>query len=184
MRWDNLRVTANTGGADSRGTAPLPLAGLTHNAGMVEVKTPEFKGITFYELRARSILNRIPGDSAVPFRWTINPYRGCTHACVYCFARNSHTYLGLDAGADFDNRIIVKVNAAQLLATELSAASWHGESIAMGTNVDPYQRAEGRYRLMRGLLTVLAERRNPFSILTKGTLILRDLDLLTRAAGR
>ncbi|PZS08621.1 MAG: radical SAM protein [Acidimicrobiales bacterium] len=149
---------------------------------MLEVRTPEFRGITFYELRARSILNRVPGESRMPFRWTINPYRGCSHACVYCFARNTHTYLDLDSGADFDSKIVVKVNAAQLLAKELKAPSWTGESIAMGTNVDPYQRAEGRYRLMRGLLNVLIEHRNPFSILTKGTLILRDIDLLTRAA--
>ncbi len=184
MRWNNLRTNADTDGTDGRGVAQLPLAGLTRGTGLVEVKTPEFRGITFYELRARSILNRVPGESAMPFRWTINPYRGCSHACVYCFARNSHTYLGLDSGADFDSKIIVKVNAAQLLAKELSAASWQGESIAMGTNVDPYQRAEGRYRLMRGLLGVLSEHRNPFSILTKGTLILRDLDLLTQAAQR
>ncbi len=184
MRWDNLRTDVVAGGADRQGTLQLPLAGLAQTPGMVEVKTPEFRGITFYELRARSIVNRVPGDSAMPFRWTINPYRGCSHACVYCFARNTHTYLGLDSGADFDNKIIVKVNATQLLAKELSAASWQGESIAMGTNVDPYQRAEGRYRLMRGLLGVLSEHRNPFSILTKGTLILRDIDLLTQAATR
>jgi len=185
MRWDNLRTDAGAGDTDQTGTGQLPLAGIGHigrGHGMAEVKTPEFRGITFYELHARSILNRVPGESAMPFRWTINPYRGCSHACVYCFARNTHTYLGLDSGADFDNKIVVKVNAARLLAKELSVASWQGESIAMGTNVDPYQRAEGRYRLMRGLLSVLAEHRNPFSILTKGTLILRDLDLLTQAA--
>ena len=115
----------------------------------------------------------------MPFEWTINPYRGCSHACVYCFARNTHTYLDLDAGHDFDTKVVVKVNAAELLRRELAAPRWSGESIAMGTNVDCYQRAEGRYGLMRGIITALRDRANPFSILTKGTLITRDLDLLT-----
>lgn len=181
MRWNNL-LTSTTEPTQPGGALPLPLA--MDEGPVVEVRTPEFRGVTFYELRARSIINKVPGESAMPFRWTINPYRGCTHACTYCFARNTHTYLGLDTGADFDTKIIVKVNAAQLLAKELAAPSWQGESIAMGTNVDPYQRAEGRYRLMRGLLTVLRDRENPFSILTKGTLVLRDLDLLTAAARR
>jgi DNA repair photolyase len=99
-----------------------------------------------------------------------------------CFARKTHTYLDLDSGHDFDSRIVVKVNAPELLRKELSAASWRGQPIAMGTNVDPYQRAEGRYKLTRGILTVLGEYANPYSILTKGTLVLRDLDLLTEAA--
>jgi DNA repair photolyase len=99
-----------------------------------------------------------------------------------CFARNTHTYLDLDSGHDFDSRIVVKVNAPELLRKELGAKSWRGEHVAMGTNVDCYQRAEGKYRLMRGVLTALRDYRNPFSILTKGTLVLRDLDLLTDAA--
>jgi DNA repair photolyase len=101
-----------------------------------------------------------------------------------CFARKTHTYLDLDSGHDFDTRIIVKVNAPELLRKELSAATWRGQPIAMGTNVDPYQRAEGRYQLMRGILGALGEFANPYSILTKGTLVLRDLDLLTEAAKR
>jgi DNA repair photolyase len=99
-----------------------------------------------------------------------------------CFARNTHTYLDLDAGHDFDSKVIVKMNAGQLLRRELGAKRWRGEAIAMGTNVDPYQRAEGRYRLMRDVLGALRDFANPFSILTKGTLILRDLDLLREAA--
>ena len=99
-----------------------------------------------------------------------------------CFARNTHTYLDLDAGHDFDSKIIVKVNAGELIRRELAAPRWRGEHIAMGTNVDCYQRAEGRYRLMPGILTALVDHANPFSILTKGTLILRDLALLSRAA--
>ena len=99
-----------------------------------------------------------------------------------CFARNSHTYLDLDAGHDFDSKVVVKVNAAELLRKKLASPSWPGEHIAMGTNVDCYQRAEGRYQLMRGILAALRDAANPFSILTKGTLILRDLDLLMAAA--
>lgn len=99
-----------------------------------------------------------------------------------CFARNTHTYLDLDYGEDFNSQIVVKVNAPELLRKELTAKSWKGEHIAMGTNVDPYQRAEGRYRLMRGILEALRDFANPFSILTKGSLILRDLDLLQRCA--
>jgi DNA repair photolyase len=99
-----------------------------------------------------------------------------------CFARNSHTYLDLDAGADFDSKVIVKVNAPELLRKKLASPGWQGEHIAMGTNVDCYQRAEGKYELMRGIIAALRDAANPFSILTKGTLILRDLDLLLEAA--
>jgi DNA repair photolyase len=120
----------------------------------------------------------------MPFRWTINPYRGCSHGCVYCFARPTHEYLGLDIGDDFDRRIVVKVNAVERLRAELRSPRWGGESIAMGTNTDPYQPAEGRYRLTRGIVEALSEARNPFSILTKSTLIGRDADLLAEAARR
>ena len=99
-----------------------------------------------------------------------------------CFARNTHTYLDLDAGQDFDTKVVVKVNAPELLRAKLASPRWAGEHIAMGTNVDCYQRAEGRYELMRGIITALRDAANPFSILTKGTLILRDLDLLLSAA--
>ena len=99
-----------------------------------------------------------------------------------CYARSSHTYLDLDAGRDFDTKVVVKVNAPQLLRAKLASPGWGGEHIAMGTNVDCYQRAEGRYRLMRGIIEALRDAANPFSILTKGTLILRDLDLLLESA--
>jgi DNA repair photolyase len=144
--------------------------------------TPGFRGMTFYEVHARSIINQVPAASRMPFRWTINPYRGCGHGCVYCFARNTHTYLDLDAGHDFDSKIVVKVNAPQLTRRELAARRWQGEHVAMGTNVDCYQRAEGRYQLMPGIIGALRDARNPFSILTKGTLILRDLDLIADAS--
>ncbi len=173
MRWNALRVSEDA-------TPELPLG--LGDATVRTFDTPGFRGITFYEIRAKSIINKVPGASRVPFQWTINPYRGCSHACVYCFARNTHTYLDLDAGHDFDSRVVVKVNAGQLLRKELAAPRWPGEHIAMGTNVDCYQRAEGRYRLMPQIIEALRDHANPFSILTKGTLILRDLDLLRQAA--
>jgi DNA repair photolyase len=176
MRWDNLRLD----GVPGDDGEPPALFG----AGAVARRfdTPEFRGMTFYEVHARSIVNRVPSASRLPFTWTVNPYRGCTHACRYCFARQTHTYLDLDAGADFDSRIVVKVNAPALLRRELAAPSWRGEPVAMGTNTDPYQRVEGRYALMPGIIAALTERANPFSILTKGSLILRDLGALRRAA--
>jgi DNA repair photolyase len=143
--------------------------------------TPEFRGIECIEVEARSVINRVPG-TYLPFDWTINPYRGCMHACVYCFARPTHTYLDMNAGRDFETKVVVKVNAPQVLRRELAAKRWKGEHIAMGTGTDPYQRVEGRYRLMRGIIEALIDHRNPFSILTKCTLITRDLDLLLRAA--
>ncbi|HEX8630800.1 MAG TPA: Rv2578c family radical SAM protein [Catenuloplanes sp.] len=339
MRWENLSVATDTSPPERAAPAapPLPLA--LPGATVRTFPTPDFAGMTFYEVRARSIINRVPGASQVPFEWTINPYRGCSHACSYClsgdtpilmadgrtrplgelrtgdaiygtstdddghrryvattvldhwpttrqayrvtladgtvlvasgdhrfltgqgwrhvvdaapgagrrahldvgtqllgvghrgeapaigapvrapasltvlsvqasaaqlplydittgtgdfisngvvshncFARNTHTYLDLDAGHDFDSKIIVKVNAGQLVRRELAAPRWQGQHIAMGTNVDCYQRAEGRYRLMPEILAALRDFANPFSILTKGTLILRDLPLLRQAA--
>lgn len=103
-------------------------------------------------------------------------------SCVYRFAHKTHSYLDLDTGLGFDSQIVVKVNAPELLRRQLGSRRWLGEHIAMGTNVDCYQRAEGRYRLMPGILTALRDHANPFSILTKGTLILRDLDLLVQAS--
>jgi len=152
-----------------------------------EVGRGEFQGMEFLHVEAKRLLNEVKGSGpgspgGLPFRWTVNPYRGCSHSCSYCFARPTHTYLGLDAGADFDQRVVVKVNAPERLRAELAPARWAGELVAMGTNTDPYQRCEGKYRLTRGLIEVLIDAHNPFSILTKSTLILRDLDLLTEAA--
>jgi len=177
MRWENLTV-------DSGGHSRAADAALFGADAVVSrtFDTPEFRGITFHEVRARSIINRVPGASRMPFEWTVNPYRGCSHACVYCFARKSHSYLDLDTGHGFDSQIVVKVNAPDLLRRQLGSRRWLGEHIAMGTNVDCYQRAEGRYRLMPGILGALRDHANPFSILTKGTLILRDLDLLVQAS--
>jgi DNA repair photolyase len=181
MRWDSLRLDGGHGsdGPAGSGTAP---ALFERDAVARTFDTPGFRGMTFYEVHARSIINRVPEASRVPFRWTINPYRGCSHSCKYCFARKSHNYLDLDAGHDFDSKIVVKVNAPVLARRELASPRWQGEHVAMGTNVDCYQRAEGRYRLMPGIIEALRDAANPFSILTKGTLILRDLELLAQAA--
>jgi DNA repair photolyase len=141
----------------------------------------EYRGLTFHEVEAKSIINEAPPGTPW-FRFTINPYRGCSHACVYCFARPTHEYLGFNVGADFDRQIVVKVNAVDLLKAELAPGRWPGEMIAMGTNTDPYQAAEGKYRLTRGIIEVLAERHNPFSVLTKSPLVLRDLDVIAEAS--
>ncbi len=179
MRWDNLSdQAAATGRGPAAAAQPLFEAGAVART----FDTPAFRGMTFHEVRARTIINRVPPASRMSFRWTINPYRGCSHACTYCFARNTHTYLDFDAGHDFDSQIVVKVNAAELARRELAAPRWPGEHVAMGTNVDCYQRAEGRYQLMPGIITALRDAANPFSILTKGTLILRDLELIAAAA--
>ncbi|MFF5367592.1 Rv2578c family radical SAM protein [Streptomyces sp. NPDC013187] len=175
MRWENLTSDSE----HSRADAAL------FGADAVTTRTfdiPEFRGITFHEIRARSIINRVPAVSRMSFQWTVNPYRGCSHACVYCFARKTHSYLDLDTGLGFDSQIVVKTNAPELLRRQLGSRRWQGEHIAMGTNVDCYQRAEGRYRLMPGIISALRDHANPFSILTKGTLILRDLELIEQAA--
>ncbi|MCI1019913.1 radical SAM protein [Microbacterium sp. C5A9] len=330
MRWQGQKV----GEADE---SALP--GLENRAGLVRtVTTPEFAGMTFHEVLSKSALNHVPGASRMPFAWTINPYRGCSHACVYClspdtsilcadgrqrplsdleigdeiigterhgryrryvrttiqakwptrkpayrvaladgteivasgdhrfltdrgwkhvmdaasgqrphlttnnrlmgygtgatgaavgtavkssaglrvvsisaipreqdlldittgtgdfvangvvshncFARGTHEYLDLDGGADFDSQIVVKTNIVEVLQRELRRGSWAHETVALGTNTDPYQRAEGRYRLMPGIIDALAASGTPISILTKGTLIRRDIPVLVRAAQR
>ncbi|MTG90621.1 radical SAM protein [Cellulosimicrobium sp. BIT-GX5] len=334
MRWDGQAI-----GADDGALPGLERAGLVRS-----VRTPEFAGITFHEVTARSALSKVPAMSRMPFRWTVNPYRGCSHACSYCldprtpvlladgtqrpvgdlrvgdeivgtaphgayrryvrtrvldrwttrkrayrvtladgtrlvasgdhrfltergwrhvvggaghrahlalgdvlvgpgaaalaggdavldgrdvtgsdglrvdslealdgpgeetelvdittgtrdfvaagvvshncFARPTHQYLDLDAGEDFDREVVVKVNVDEVLRAELARRSWAHEPVALGTNTDPYQRAEGRYRLMPGIIDALAGSGTPLSILTKGTLLRRDLPLLADASSR
>ena len=174
MRWQGQQLGATDAAA---------LPGLERIDGLVRsVTTPEFAGVTFHEVMAKSALNHVPGASAMPFDWTVNPYRGCTHACTYCFARGTHEYLDLDAGHDFDSQIVVKINVGEVLERELRRGSWQRDPVALGTNTDPYQRAEGRYRLMPGIISALTESGTSFSVLTKGTLIRRDLPLLKDAA--
>ena len=142
---------------------------------------PEALGINFHEVRAKSGLNKVPG-TYLPFNWTINAYRGCAHACNFCFARNTHTYLDLNAGRDFEREIVVKVNIPELVRAELTRPSWKRELVAIGTNTDPYQWAEGRYRLMPPILDALRDTRTPVSVLSKSPLPLRDLDLYLELA--
>ncbi|MGH9246131.1 MAG: radical SAM protein [Acidimicrobiales bacterium] len=144
----------------------------------------EFRGLEFLHVRARRIINEVPGEPRFGFRFTINAYRGCSHACSYCFARPTHAYLDLGIDEDFERKLVVKVNAVERVRAELDPRRWGGDLIAMGTNTDPYQRCEGKYRLTQGIVEALIEFANPFSILTKSTLILRDLDLLVEAVKR
>ncbi|GAB4085821.1 hypothetical protein GCM10028784_24510 [Myceligenerans cantabricum] len=343
VRWEGQELTTDDGALPGLGLPALRATGLVRT-----VRAPEFDGVTFHEVLARSALTKVPAASQMPFRWTVNPYRGCSHACRYClspatpvllgdgtsrplgalvpgdrvvgtlhdagrrvlvetevrdvwrtvkhayqvttadgsvlvasgdhrlltedgwryvahapqeppagtaarpvlrpgdglvgpgpgvgrrgavdvvgrlartapgrivaavedlgharelvdittgsgdfvangvvshncYARGSHTYLDLDAGADFDSQVVVKVNADEVLRAELAKPSWSREPVALGTNTDPYQRAEGRYRLMPGIISALADSGTPFSILTKGTLLRRDLPLLAEVARR
>src|SRR4051794_7937917 len=175
VRWDDLRVEAE----DAR-----TLPGYREPAVVRTFDAPEALDTRFYEVRAKSALNRVPERSRMPFRWTINPYRGCSHACSYCFARPTHKYLDMNAGRDFEREIVVKVNAPELVRAELARPSWKGEHVAMGTNNDPYQWVEGRYKLMPGIWEAMRDFANPCSILTKSPLLLRDLALLKEVAER
>jgi DNA repair photolyase len=174
VRWDSQAIDADDGA----------LPGLQRLGLVRSVRTPQFEGITFHEVLCRSALNKVPNAAMLPFRYTVNGYRGCSHACRYCFARPTHEYLEFDAGRDFDSEIVVKTNVAEVLRRELRRPSWRRETVALGTNTDPYQRAEGRYALMPGIIGALADSGTPFSILTKGTLLRRDLPLLRQAAQR
>jgi len=174
MRWDEQRVEKEEDGR---------LFGLAEEAVVRTFDAPEALGIRFHEVRAKSALNRVPGGR-YGFNWTINSFRGCTHACAYCFARRTHVYLDMDAGRDFEREIIVKVNAPELLRVELARPSWKRELIALGTNTDPYQWVESRYRFMPEILAALEEAETPISVLTKSPLLLRDIDLYERMSKR
>jgi DNA repair photolyase len=175
VRWSNLTL---------EGEEQHRLPGYRDEAVVRRFEAPEALETRFYEVRAKSVLNRVPEKSRMPFRWTINPYRGCAHACTYCFARPTHKYLDFNAGHDFEREIVVKVNAPEVLRVELSKSSWKGEHVALGTNTDPYQWVEGRYRLMQGIWEALRDAANPCSVLTKSPLLLRDLPLMLQIAER
>jgi DNA repair photolyase len=131
--------------------------------------------------RAKTIITR--NDSPdLSFDRSINPYRGCEHGCVYCFARPTHAYLGLSPGLDFETKLFAKPNAAELLEKELSHPSYKPRVIAIGTNTDPYQPIERRYRITRGVLEVLSRFNHPVGIVTKSALVARDIDLLAPMA--
>ncbi len=135
----------------------------------------------YQEIQCRSALNRVDG---MPFRWTLNPYRGCTHGCHYCFARRYHAQFELDADDEFASVILVKRNVADVLAHELARRSWRGELVAVGTATDAYQPIEGHYRLTRRSLEALTQSHTPFSVVTKGPMIVRDIDVLREASRR
>ena len=144
-----------------------------------ELLEPTAARLEVFEDATRDILSR--NDSPdLPFRWSLNPYRGCFHACAYCYARPSHEYWGFGAGTDFDSKIIVKHDAPQLLRRAFLKPSWKGELIVFSGNTDCYQPLEAVYGLTRGCLDVCAEFRNPISIITKSALIVRDVDVLAR----
>jgi len=159
----------------------LRLPGIDDGTVVRTFDAPEAMGVNFHEVRARSALNHVPGGR-YGFNWTINPYRGCTHACVFCFARRTHTYLDLNAGRDFEREIVVKVNTPELVRSELARDSWKRELVALGTNTDPYQWVESRYRMMPAILLALEEAKTPVSVLTKSPLVMRDVEIVARMA--
>ena len=176
VRWDQQKV-----GREEAATLP----GM-EEAGLGPVRTftaPEAMGMRFHEVRSKSALNRVPGGP-YGFNWTVNPYRGCSHACVYCFARPTHTYLGFGAGRDFEKEIVVKVNAPEVLRAELARPSWKRDLVALGTNTDPYQWVESRYRLTREILLALEDGRTPVTVLTKSPLVLSDIEIFERMRER
>ncbi|MEM7203533.1 MAG: PA0069 family radical SAM protein [Planctomycetota bacterium] len=146
---------------------------------------PPDADLVVYEEEVKSVLSR--NDSPdLPFTWSVNPYRGCFHACAYCYARPTHEYLGFGAGTDFERRIVVKTNAPDVLDQQLRRRSWHGERIAFSGVTDCYQPLEASYRVTRRCLEVCLRHRNPVGIVTKGALVERDADLLaelSRVAG-
>jgi DNA repair photolyase len=133
-----------------------------------------------HELEARSALNAVQG---MPFKWSLNPYKGCGHGCGYCYARAYHSFLDLPPSS-FETQLFAKLNIADVLRTELRKPSWEWEYVAVGTATDPYQPIEGQYRLTRQCLEALAEAENPGSVTTKGTLVTRDIDILSDLARR
>ena len=170
VRWDEQRVEND-----------LRLPGIGDGTVTRTFDAPEAMGINFHEVRARSALNHVAGGR-YGFDWTVNPFRGCSHACVYCFARRTHTYLDLGAGRDFEREIVVKVNVPELLRAELARPSWKRELVALGTNTDPYQWVESRYRMMPEILAALEAAETPVSVLTKSPLVMRDVKLFERMA--
>ncbi|OBF80801.1 radical SAM protein [Mycobacterium sp. 852002-51163_SCH5372311] len=177
MRWSGQAVAVNGTPVDDGALPGLQRIGFVRS-----VRVPHFDGITFHEVLCKSALNKVPNAPALPFRYTVNGYRGCSHGCRYCFARPTHEYLDFNSGNDFDTQVVVKTNVAEVLRRELRRPSWRHETVALGTNTDPYQRAEGRYALMPGIIGALAESVTPLSILTKGTLLRRDLPLIAECA--
>jgi DNA repair photolyase len=154
------------------------IARLVKDGGVSALPSPTRRAdeVTYQEVRCRSALNRVKG---MPFfTWTLNPYRGCTHGCHYCFARRYQSQLELGSGDDFASVIFVKTNFVEVLRRELERPTWAREIVGFGTATDPYQPIEGTYRLSRGVLEALGDAASPVGIVTKGPMIVRDRDVL------
>jgi DNA repair photolyase len=135
--------------------------------------------LNVWEEEARSILSENKSPD-IPFRWSVNPYRGCFHGCAYCYARPTHQYLDFGAGTDFERQIVVKTNAPELLRESFQKKKWRGELVTFSGNTDCYQPLEATYQITRGCLEVCADFRNPVAIVTKGALVRRDVEVLQR----
>jgi DNA repair photolyase len=168
------------------GTTPTTrdVARLVKDGGVAALPDARRRGdaATYQEIRCRSALNRVKG---MPFfKWTLNPYRGCTHGCHYCFARKYQPQLELNTGDDFASVIFIKTNFVEVLRRQLDKPSWTKESIGFGTATDPYQPIEGTYQLSRGVLQALRDAASPVGIVTKGPMIVRDKDVLQDLSAR
>lgn len=137
------------------------------------------RGVEVVEQHAKSMINAVPG---MPFKWSVNPYRGCYHQCRFCYARRTHTFLEQDGIANWGARIYVKVNAAAVVRSEVSARKWKHELVTIGTATDPYQPLEGSYRITRGILEALRDYDTPAGIITRSPLVVRDIDVLSQLA--
>lgn len=131
--------------------------------------------VEWVEINVKSVINRVQG---MPFKWSVNPYRGCAHNCPFCYARKTHWYLDQDGANAWSSRVFVKVNASDVIRRELSHPAWRRESVSLGTSTDPYQPAEGAYRVTRGILEALRDFRTPMTIVTRSPMVVRDRDVL------
>ncbi len=137
------------------------------------------RGVEIIEQPAKSVINAVKG---MPFKWSVNPYRGCYHQCRFCYARRTHQYLEEDGVGRWGSRIYVKINAPSVIRAELAKRTWRHERVSIGTVTDPYQPLEGKYRLTRGILEALADYETPVGIVTRSPLVVRDIDVLSRLA--
>jgi DNA repair photolyase len=154
------------------------VAKIVKDAGISALPDAKRRGdaATYQEVRCKSALNKVKGKAYM--QWSLNPYRGCTHGCHYCFARRYHSHLELDAGDQFASVIFIKTNFVEVLRRELDRPSWKKESVGFGTATDPYQPIEGTYKISRGVLHALRDAATPVGIVTKGPMVVRDIDIL------
>ncbi|HNE30510.1 MAG TPA: hypothetical protein PLW66_15155, partial [Saprospiraceae bacterium] len=145
-------------------------------------ETPELP-TEYLETHPKTILNKVE-SADIPMEWSLNPYQGCEHGCIYCYARNTHPYWGFSAGLDFERKILVKRNAAELLEKELKKKTWKASPVMFAGNTDVYQPAERKFGITRACLEVFWKYRHPVGIITKNSLVLRDIDLLDRLASQ